>query len=228
MKNYFYLKYPYFIIFCCSVFTFQSCKTDEFKFGDISIKEDWAIDVISPLFVGKGMEFRDFIFDWKKTVPSSPGPFTVLDYSNSADKTIPSDLIFSPSVIIDSLPFYIQGSYRLSNVELVFTVNNGSPFPLNLQLQFFDKQNPVNLGKAITPPAFKEANFNKLPVVQAETVFSIELDSVQLHSFNNSDRVKFTSWYNSNEFINQNDTLSAHYPVDVSIILRGVVQGKNE
>jgi len=221
-------KYQYFVFLCVTVFLFQSCKTDEFKFSEITIKEEWAIDVISPLFNGKGMEFRDFVYDWKKQIPNSSGPFTVLDYSNFPDKTIPTDLIFKPSVVIDSFPFYIQGDYRLSKVELIFTVSNNCPFPLNLQMQFFERVNRNILGPAIIAGPFKEADFSEFPVETVTSSQSIVLDSMQLESFNNSDRMKFTSWFDPTDFINQNDTISAHYPVDVSIVLIGVVQGKNE
>lgn len=225
MNNY-TRKYPLLFILILANLLFQSCKTDEFKFGEITIKEDWAIDVISPLFNGKGMEFRDFIYDWKKQIPNSSGPFTVLEYSDSV-KTIPTDLIFEKSVVIDSFPFYIQGSYRLSKVDLEFTVKNSCPFPLNLQMEFFSKSNPNKLGPAIIAGPFMEADFSgSLPL--SETVLRISLDSLQLQSFNNSDRMKFTSWFEPTNFINQNDTISAHYPVEVSIVLIGVVQGKNE
>jgi hypothetical protein len=215
----------YFFLFAA---VFQSCKTDEFKFGEIAIKEDWAIDVVSPLFVGNGMEFRDFVYDWKKKIPTTPAPFTVLEYSNDKYKTIPTQLIFSPSTVIDSFPFYIQGNYSLASVELVFTVKNGCPFPLNLQMQFFDKEEPDVLGPVILPPPFDAANFEVFPEINNTSIRSITLNSSQLLSFNNSDRVKFTSWYNENDFINQNDTISAHYPIDISIVLIGVVKGKDE
>ncbi len=217
----------YFFLFLL-ISVFHSCKTDEFKFGEISIKEDWAIDVVSPLFVGNGMEFRDFVYDWKKKIPNSPAPFTVLEYSNGKYKTIPTQLIFSPSAVIDSFPFYIQGKYSLTAVELVFTVSNGCPFPLNLQMQFFDKENPNNLGPVIWPAPFNAANFGISPVIPETIRHSVMLDSLQLLSFNNSDRMKFMSWYDRNNFINQNDTISANYPIDISIVLVGVVQRENE
>lgn len=219
-----YLISSYFL----AVILFQACKTDEFKFGEITIKEDWAIDVISPLFIGKGMEFRDFVYDWKQTVPNSPAPFTVLKYENNKYLTIPTNLIFNPSAVIDSFPLYIQGSYSLTKVELIYTVINGSPFPLNLQMQFFKKENRNELGPPVLPPPFGEANFGAFPVIPDTTVHHYQLDSLQLESFNKSDRVKFTSWYNQTDFIIQNDTVSAHYPIDISIVLVGVVQSKNE
>jgi hypothetical protein len=221
-------KYIIYLFLTFATVVLGSCKTDEFKFGEIKIKEDWGIEVISPLFVGNGMEFRDFIYDWKKKVPNSPAPFTVLEYSNNSYKTIPTGLIFSPSVVIDSFPFYIQGAYSLTEVELVFKVSNGCPFPLNLQMQFFDKSQPNILGPIISPLPFDAANFEASPEIPETTTHSVKLDSLQLHSFNNSDRIKFNSWYGRNAFIDNNDTISAHYPVDLLITLIGVVQGKNE
>jgi len=216
----------YFFVLLLSVSIFQSCKTDEFKFGEITIKEDWDVDVISPLFTGKGIEFRDFIYDWKKTIPNLPGNTTILEYSTDSCVQIPTQLIFDQSAVIDSFPFYIQGSYLLSKVDLEFTVINSCPFPLNLKLEFFSKSNPNKLGPAIVPQSFYEANFQLSPVVPDTTIHRISLDSLQLESFNNSDRMKFTSWFEPTYFINQNDTISAHYPVDISIVLIGVVQGK--
>jgi hypothetical protein len=220
-------KYRYYLLLFFTVFLFQSCKTDEFKFRELTIKEDWGTNVVTPLFSGKVMEFRDFVYDWKKQIPDSSGPFTVLDYLNSPDKTIPTDLIFTPSAVIDSFPFYIQGPYYLSKVDLEFIVVNSCPFPLNLKLEFFSKSNRNKLGPPILAGPFKESD-NIVAPPFTKTTQRIPLDSLQLHSFNNSDRMKFTSWFEPTEFISQNDSISAHYPIDISIVLIGVVQGKNE
>lgn len=214
--------------FLLAFFLFQSCKTDEFKFSEITMKKEWGVDVVSPLFSGDGMEFRDFIYDWKKPVPATPEPFTVLEYSNNSHRKIPTSLMFSPSAVIDSFPFYIQGQYNLSKVALFFKVSNGCPFPLNLEMQFFNKNNPAKLGPKINPASFKEANVSENPFVPYVTRDTVELSPSQLESFIRSDRVKFTSWYTSTGFILQHDTLSAHYPIDVSIVLIGLAQWKNE
>jgi hypothetical protein len=150
-----------------------------------------------------------------------PGDKIVLDYSNASDRIIPKQLIFEPSSIIDSLQFLIQGNYSLKDVELVFKVTNSCPFPLNLQLQFIN-QNIV--GPPVLPPAFNGADLNQLQVTPVTTVHSILLDSLQLRSFTFSKRLRLSSWYDHNNFINQNDTLSAHYPIDVSIVMIGTVQ----
>lgn len=228
MKRYL-KKYPFLVFLFLTIVFFQSCKTDEFKFDEITIKKDFGVRIITPLFTGKDkygniLEFRDFIHDWKKPVPDLSGPKTVIDYSNSPDITIPTQLIFDPSVIIDSLQFLIQGNYSLTDIELVFYVNNSCPFPLNLQLQFFNWSNWNSPGSPIVPPPFTEADFSKNPIMPVTTVHTIKLDSLQMQSFTNSKRIKLTSWYNQTNFINQNDTIWAHYPIDVSIVLIGTVQ----
>jgi len=216
-------KYAIFISLLFSVFLFGSCKTDEFKFDEITIKEDWGINLIMPLFNGTDknghkLEFRDFIHDWKTEIPNLPGPKTVLDYVNSPDITVPTSIIFDSSSIIDSFHFDIQGIYKLSEITLRFTVSNSSPFPLNLQLQFFNKNNTANLGPPVLPPAFNATNFGK--------TIDVKLDSLQIQSVNNSNRVKFSSWYEKTDFINQNDTIYAHYPIDVLIVVIGKFQVK--
>jgi hypothetical protein len=229
--NQFFKRYRCFVFLFLTVLFFQSCKTDEFKFNEIKIKEDFEIKIITPLFSGKDkegniLEFRDFIHDWKKPFIDTPGPYTVLRYSNNSYKTIPTRLIFDPSVIIDSLQFLIQGRYNLKEIELVFIVTNSCPFPLNLQLQFINQSNPNKLGPPVLPSAFSEADFTQMPEKPLTSFQSVKLDSLQILSFMNADRVKFTSWFDTNNFINQNDTISAHYPIDVTIVITGLVQGE--
>lgn len=216
-----------------SVLLFQSCKTDEFKFDEITVKEEFGVKIIAPLYTGKDksgniLEFKDFIRDWKKNISDPTGPFTVLQYSNNSYITIPSRLIFDPSVIISDLELSIQGNYRLSDIELVFTVSNSCPFPLNLQLQFLVNNSMNNIVPPISPLPFNEADFTQMPVIPFTTVHLMKLDSLQVRNFNDSKSIKLTSWYDETNFINQNDTLSAHYPIDLSIVLIGVVHPRNE
>ena len=227
----FWKKCSYCFLIIFTVLFLHSCKTDEFKFDEITIKEGWGIDIIMPLFNGKDkngnvLEFRDFIHDWKKPIPDLPGTKTVLDYLNTPDETIPTSLIFDSSTVIDSFHFDVQGIYKLAEITLQFTVSNSCPFPLNLQLQFFNKANSGNLGPPILPPAFIGANFDQTPVKPAITVYNMKLDSIQILSINNSNRVKISSWFDKTDFINQNDTLYAHYPIDVLIVVIGKFQAK--
>jgi len=150
----------------------------------------------------------------------------VLDYSNSPDETIPTSLIFDRSTIIDSFHFDVQGIYKLSEITFQFTVSNSCPFPLNLQLQFFNKANTGNLGPPILPPAFAGANFSQTPVKPFTTIYNMKLDSLQIQSINNGNRVKFSSWFKETDYINQNDTIYAHYPIDVLIVVIGKFQAK--
>ena len=229
--NFIWKKYSIYLTIILIVIFFNSCKTDEFKFDEIALKEDWGINLVLPLFTGKDkssnvLEFRDFIHDWKTPVPNLPGTKTVLDFENSPDITIPTDIIFDSSVIIDSFHFDVQGIYKLSELTMQFTVSNSCPFPLNLQLQFFNKRNTANLGPPILPPAFNGADFGKTPVTPVNTVHSIKLDSVQINSINNGNRVKFSSWFDETDFILKNDTINAHYPIEVLIVVVGKFQAK--
>ena len=224
-------KYGFCFVLFLSFLFFHSCKTDEFKFSEITIKEDFGIKIITPLFTGKDkqghiMEFRDFIHDWKQSYSNNSGPYTVLQYSNNSFKTIPTSLIFDPSIIIDSLEFLVQGSYTLYNIELVFTVTNSCPFPLNLQLKFLVKNSQNNFISPVSPPSFGEADFAQIPVIPVTTVHTMKLDSLQIENFRNSRNIELTSWFEQHNFINQNDTLSAHYPIDLSIVMIGEVRAK--
>ncbi len=226
-------KYVFYIILLLSALIFHSCKTDEFKFNEITIKEDFGVRIITPVFSGKdkqghALEFRDFIHDWKKTYFTYPSDsLTVLKYSDGNYKTIPTRLIFDPSVIIDSLEFLIQGYYGLKDAELIFIVTNGCPFPLNLELQFINLTANI-VGPPINPSPFPEADFSKIPAEPFNVKYAVPLDSLQTQSFLNSKKLRLTAWYNQTNFINQNDTISAHYPIDLSIVLIGTVQIKNE
>lgn len=223
-------KYSTQIFLFLFILIFQSCKTDEFKFEEVTIKEDFGINIITPLYTGKDkqgdiLDFHDFVHDWKKPIGDPSGPITVLRYADNTFKTIPTRLIFEPSSIIDSLAFLIDGEYELENVELIFNVANSCPFPLNLQLQFI-KGNII--GPPITPPAFLEADFNQIPVTPITTTHNVKLDSLQTKSLVKSKRLKLSSWYDQTDYINNNDTLSANYPIDLSIVLIGIVKASNE
>ena len=136
-------------------------------------------------------------------------------------------MIFEPSVIIDSFYFLIQGKYKFLKVELIYKVSNGSPFPLNFQMQFFEKTDPLNIGPPILPPAFA-TNFSGPGVTPVITEQRILLDDEQLKSFISGNRIKFTSWFNQTDYINTHDTLNSNYPIDISIVMIGEVKSENE
>ena len=225
-------KYVFFLIPLFNLLVFHSCKTDEFKFDEITVKDDFGVKIITPVFTGKDkqghiLEFRDFIYDWKLPFVIDPADsLTVLKYANGSYKTIPTRLIFDPSVIIDSLEFLIQGGYSLKEAELNFIVTNSCPFPLNLELQFINLGNPNGQVTTIIPPAFAEADFSQSPPVAVKTIHNIKLDSLQKQNFVDSKKIRLSSWYDKTSFINQNDTIFANYPIDVSIVLIGTAQTK--
>lgn len=204
------------------VLLLQSCITDEFRVKDISFDPNLKIDVVAPIFKGD-MEFRDFIHDWATPIPDLPGSKTILDYSNRQDVTIPTGLILDHTVIIDDFPFLVQGSYSLSDIKLIFKVTNSCPLPLNLQFQFYHyNDNNSSGGTPILPPSFKEADFTANPVIPETSIYTVSLTDQQTEEFNNGKRVRITAWYDDpHDFLIQNNILSAHYPVIVSVVLNG-------
>lgn len=203
-----------------------SCITDEFRIKDLSVKEDFEITIITPLFSGN-LEFRDFIHDWKEPVPDLPGPKVVLDYTDSADVTIPVELIFDKSVVIDSFPFLIQGSYEFSQIDLIFTVENGCPYPLNLEMFFYEKNDGPEDGPAFYPKTFSAADFSQFPVIDVISTDTLELSQSQLTWFKKGKFIRFNAWYNNNGF-QLGDSISAQYPINVSIVLTGKVKAKQD
>ena len=226
-----FARYPLSVFLLFVVVLFQSCKTDEFNFKEITLKDDFGIKMITPLYSGKDknghiLEFRDFIHDWNQPFTPDAVRNTVLQFSDNSFITIPTNLFFDPSVVIDSLQFLIQGSYRLTDIELVFTVKNSSPLPLNLQFQFLVRNSLNNMAAPISPPTFPKADFSQTPWIPTTSSYTVKLDSLQALSLSNSKSIKLTSWYDETNFINQNDTLSAHYPIDLLIVLIGFVQAE--
>ncbi len=230
MKRYF-ARYSLVVFLLFVVVIFQSCKTDEFHFDEITLKDDFGLKIISPLFTGKDkngnhLEFRDFIHNWNQPYALDAAENTVLQFSDSSFQTIPTNLIFDPSVVIDSLQFLIQSFYRFTDIELVFNVTNYCPLPLNLQLQFLVGNSLIIEAAPVSPPTFPEADFSQSPWIPKTSSYTVKLDSLQALNFYDSNSIQLTSWYDETIFINQNDTLSAHYPIDLSILLIGFVQAE--
>lgn len=210
------------------VLSAYSCKTDEFKVKDLTLKEDWSLPLISPMLTGK-MEFKDLIYDWDDPFTITPGEkLTVLDYPSGTVKQIPTRLIFDPSAVIDSFYFLINGQYEFLRVEFKYIVSNGSPFPLNFQMEFFDRGTPSNLGPAILPPPFNAGNFSGTVPAAVKTEHTVVLNDAQLKSFIDGDRIKITTWYDKTNYIDSRDTLKSNYPIDISVILNGEVKLVNK
>ena len=71
------------ILFIVILFLFSACKTDEFKFGELKVKDDFTTDLMTPVFSGN-LEFRDFI-GWEKYVGSTiRDTISVLDFQQGS------------------------------------------------------------------------------------------------------------------------------------------------
>lgn len=201
-----------------------SCKTDEFRIKDLTLKEDWSLPLISPMLKGN-MDFKDLIYDWDDQLVITQGEkLTVLKYPSGKMQQIPSRIIFEPSAVIDSFYFLIDGQYEFLKVEFKYIVSNEAPFPLNFQMEFFDRSSPANLGPPILPAPFDSGDFSGAVPAAVKTEHTVLLNEAQLKSFVEGDRIKITTWYNKNSYIDSRDTLLSNYPVDISIILNGEVK----
>lgn len=223
----FTFKYKIVLFVILLAVSLSSCKTDEFKLNELGIKETWNTDLVVPLFSGN-MEFSDFITDWHSYTNEITGDeqLTTLKYVNEYYRLIPTQLIFEPAVIIDSFPLLIQGKYEMSSITLEFYVNNASPYPLNLEMQFYNKLDKTNIGPPVQPGVFSGGEIEGNVINPVPTTRTVDFSQEQVNSFNNGNRVRFISWYNQNSYLK--DTLLANYPINVSIVLKGRIKGKNE
>ena len=208
-----------------SLLFMNSCKIDEFKWNELGTKESWSTEFVVPLFSGD-LEFRDFITDWYNFNDKSTfnEPQTTLKFKNAYYREIPTRMIFEPAVIIDSFPLLIQGDYEMDSIAMEFDITNASPYPLNLELQFFNKLDNSVLGPPVVPESFNSGNINGDAIEPAKTINYVS--SVQIQSFNDANFVRFISWFDQNNYVK--DTLLAYYPIEISIILWGEIKGKNE
>ncbi len=208
------------------IFILPSCILNEFRFNDVSLKDDWKMEIISPLFTGN-FTFKDLVDDWN-TVPDSSGEPSVVIVSVSDTVTVPLNIIYEPAVIIEGFNFLIEGDEYLSEAALNYTVVNGSPFPLNFQMYFYEKEKPTEKGPAFLPPAFAAGNWDNDSVTPMKTAYSLVLTQEQLESFKSGNRIDFSTWFDSPEPGIPTDTIRADYPVEISIILTGIIHRKYE
>ena len=207
-----------------TILLLQGCILKEFNFKENKLDTNWDLQLLFPLFYGD-LEFKDFIYDWKSPITVNPGDSTVvLEYKADSVITIPSQIIFEPATIIDAFNFLIEGDNYLSKAALKYTVTNGSPYPMFLQLRFFDKSSSADQSPAILPPAFPAAKRDNGILIPEKTEYTLELTPEQLTSFKMANRVEFVSWFEKVPGYNP-DTLSAHYPIQLSIVLSGVAHG---
>jgi hypothetical protein len=205
-----------------AVLFFTSCILDEYKVSEIKMKEDWNLDIVSPLFHGD-FEFKELIDDKSLVVIQGNEPTTTLQFSQDSFLTISSKLIFEPSIIIEDFSFLISGNYNLTSVNLEYTVLNGCPFSLNFQMRFYDKNSNVK-GPAVLPPSFLPANFDGVKFIPEISKYIIGLNEEQFESFDAGNSVEFSAWFEPSDLINQQEYFSSDYPIEISIVLHGKVE----
>lgn len=213
-----------------SVFFFvsflSSCILKEFKFEDVHLKENWDLGIITPLFHAD-FDFGDLIHDWEN-IEIREGEKLIYLKSQGQTIAIPERYIYDPTEIIDTFNFLIDGEDYLTDGEFIYTVSNGSPFPFHFQMNFFDKNKPDKIGPAILPSVFTSGNISDDTIVPGVTESSLKLTIEQLLSFKNSNRIRFTTWFDPpNQFFNT-DSIEAEYPIQITIVFKGAVDSDYE
>ncbi len=207
-------------------FLLNSCILDEFKFSEIHLKDEWKMGIVTPMFYGN-FTFKDLVDTWD-TIDIYNNEKVVKLKSASQTMEIPLRYVYDPTRIITGFNFLIEGDDYLSAGEFIYTVSNGSPFPLNFQMSFYDKNKPDKIGPEIIPPPFLAGEILNDTVIAKETVFHLNLTADQLLSFKNSNRINFTSWFEQPEQTFNTDTLFADYPIKITVVFKGAFHGEYE
>ena len=214
-------------ILTSAILILHSCIYKEFKFSDNKLDPEWGMHLLFPLFYGD-LEFKDFIYDWRLPLPvTTSSPSIQLKYAVDSTLAFPLQEIFSPSVVIDSFNFLIEGEDFLTDAGFKYIVTNGSPYPMFLQMRFFRKLSTPDSSPMILPPAFPGAKVENGVLKATRAEYFLPLTTDQLESFKLANRVEFVSWFEDVPGFNS-DTLSAHYPIQLAIVLSGTAHGGNK
>ncbi|MCD6353931.1 MAG: hypothetical protein J7L95_00125 [Prolixibacteraceae bacterium] len=201
---------------------FCSCIVDEFRFNEVKLSNNWQMDVIAPLFYGH-FKFIELVHDSEPVVAVPNESKTTFISPGGSSSSIPTRLIFEPASVIDSFNFLIEGEDYLKSAKFTFTVTNGSPFPLNLRMYFFEKKKPETKGPPFSPPVFAAGQLSADSIVPVTTINELVFTTEQLKSFKSSNRMEFDTWFDPASGTFNPDTLKADYPIDISIVLTGKI-----
>lgn len=213
------------LFFVAGMFVMNSCITDEFRLNDLQIDQGRETDITGPLLSGN-LEMKDLV-DWEHSAGLT-GKKITLAFLDDKTMLVPVSAIYNPTVLTTNFPFSIQGNYELTSITLVFRVNNGTPLPLNLRMRFYHSSEGFQAAPAVLPETFSEgkpAGNSVIPVFSTDT---LQLTEEQRQSFIGSNKIRMTTWFTDNGFLDNNDTLRSDYPVDISVVLIGKVKVKLE
>lgn len=215
------------LIFVFTLLIFQSCILKEFKGDKVHLKEDWDLEMMAPLFHGQ-FTFDELISSWDTLIVVNNEPVSILKFTPDSNITIPTYIIFEPSVIIEGFNFLIDGDDYIYSADLIYTVKNSSPFALNFQMRFYNKETPEEKGPAILPPPFQEGNNENGSFLPSESVYSLPLTMEQLESFKAGNRIEFSTWFEIPETDQHLDSLLATWPLEISVVFSGILHGEYE
>lgn len=170
-------------VFLVLAFILNSCIYKEFRFNNANLKDDWQLNVISPVFYGN-WNLYDLLSGKANSAQGSP--FITFETETGATFNISESILFEPTVVIDSFNFYIDGDDYVKSAALVFEVDNQTQLDFYLRLRFFDKLKTSDPGFVAQPSVF----FAKQTT--SDTLF---LSKQQIDVFKDADRVQFSTFF---------------------------------
>lgn len=218
------LKYRKIILFCFlfTLIILNSCIFEEFKFENVRLKDEWEIEVISPLFFGT-WNLNDLLLE-KYDLPQNNNDikYNVLFPGDSVKQITEKSLLQNTSVI-DSFNFYIDGEDYLKNAALIFEVENEIPLDFVLQIRFYNKSKISDAGATFSPKLFSSAEIQNGILQTILTKDTLVFNNNQLEVFKESDRVEFTTRFLLPDAENKSEQLFAQSEIKFSISVKGLI-----
>ena len=218
------LKYRKIIGFCFFILliSLHSCIYEEFKFENVRLKDEWEIEVISPLFFGT-WNLNDLLLE-KYDLPQNNNDkkYEVL-FPGDSVKLIAENSLLQNTSVIDSFNFYIDGEDYLKNAALIFEVENGTSLDFILQIRFYNKSKTNDAGALFSPKIFSSAEIQNGIIQSINTKDTLIFTNEQLEVFKESDRVEFNTKFllpKSGEII---EHLFAQSEIKFSISVKGLI-----
>ncbi len=201
----------------------NSCFYEDYGIEKADFSDSWNFQLTTPLFYGN-VELKDLIGKTYSGDSYGDGNI-ILEFSNDSSVAIPIGILSEPHIFLNNFPLYIADDYQISEGNFKFIVSNGCPYPLNLQIEFHTGGS--RQGILFSPPPFAAADMINDTLRPVTTIQQIAIGPDQL-SFIMKNRVRFISWFNTPDSIPRPEKLSAHSPVEISIILSATITQDEE
>lgn len=211
------------LVFLLTIFVFQSCILDEFKFDELSMKDDWGMPVVVPLVKGS-FQLEDLLDegDLQQIPLSEEG--VIVRYPDGKTVYLPQSVLFEPKVVLDDFSFLVNGNYRLDDIDFDFMVENGTPLPINIQLRFFSEGGQT-FGPVILPSSFQGTSLKSGVSIPIKSKQRIKLSQEQIKSFQDGNRLELSTWFDAVPDDHMPDTIYTQSSVKLSVVLNAIMKG---